>query len=514
MSRSVIQTLDEQGPYLGSLGDEPLDREARETLMPVWATLIDLDLAYASYRTNFLDHWKQAPDETARLHSLVVGYAAHVAQTAQVLALVRAVTDQENIHDALDEGDLDYGISAGHWNHMVRRTISPHTFLILNIGRNSLERRADALLDGLDGDVATCGALAKGMGKSAVAKNPELVFRSLVECVLAQSKVVADVYQKIGPVLMKEVVAQIFSAELNEIVLPIQTEIALWMGDTRFRNDGEALIKDVQLQGLLAPEDDRSSLDAGALAGADDETLAMLPLQPGDILVERRNWYLSNLGLPGFWPHAALFIGTAEEMETYFDTPEVRERMAVEYDCDDSFAACMEKRFPEDWATLQELDEEGHPTRVIEAVSEGVIFTSLEHSAHCDYLGVMRPLRTKTEKAIAILHAFEDLWKPYDFEFDFATDSTLVCSEVVHKAWDLTSSEGEGIEFELADVYGRMTLPPNDMVQQFEAETGTALEQLSFVAFLDGDAASDSASWASNLQFQDSWRRPKWDLNQ
>ena len=514
MTKSVVQALDEQRPYLESLGDEPLDREARETLMPIWATLIDLDLAYASYRLNFLEHWKQAPTEADKMHALIVGYAAHVAQTAQVLSLVRAVTTQENIQAALDEGDLDYGISPGHWNHMVRRTISPHTFLILNIGRNSLNRRADKLLGGIDEESATCGGLGQGLGKSAIAKNPELVFRSLLECVLQQSKVVATHYQNIGPILMEEVVSQIFSSELNEIILPIQTEIALWMGDTKFRNDGEALIAPAQIEGLLAQQDERAALDPAALEGADEDTLAMLPLEPGDILVERRNWYLSNLGLPGFWPHAALFIGTAEEMDAYFDTPEVRERMAVEYACDDTFAACMERLFPEDWATLKEVDEEGHPYRVIEAVSEGVVFTSLEHSAHCDYLGVMRPLRTKTEKAIAIIHAFEDLWKPYDFEFDFATDSALVCSEVVHKAWDLTSSEGEAVEFELADVYGRMTLPPNDMVEQFQAELGTEAQQLSFVAFLDGNTGSNSAFWATSLQLQDSWRRPKWDLNQ
>ena len=37
-------------------------------------------------------------------------------------------------------------------------------------------------------------------------------------------------------------------------------------------------------------------------------------LRPGDILVERRNWYISNSLLPGFWPHTALYLGSYEEL--------------------------------------------------------------------------------------------------------------------------------------------------------------------------------------------------------
>ncbi len=36
-------------------------------------------------------------------------------------------------------------------------------------------------------------------------------------------------------------------------------------------------------------------------------------MEPGDIIVARQNWYLSNIGLPGFWPHAELYVGTPEE---------------------------------------------------------------------------------------------------------------------------------------------------------------------------------------------------------
>ena len=100
----------------------------------------------------------------------------------------------------------------------------------------------------------------------------------------------------------------------------------MWLGDTKFRNEGEALITEQQVAALYTPASQRDELAAGVLDGAPAETLDMLPLQPGDILIERRNWYLSNLGLPGFWPHAALYVGTPDELAAYFDEdPDVQE---------------------------------------------------------------------------------------------------------------------------------------------------------------------------------------------
>src|SRR5688500_19585088 len=88
-------------------------------------------------------------------------------------------------------------------------------------------------------------------------------------------------------------------------------------------------------------------------------------LQPGDILLERRNWFASNAFLPGFWPHAALYVGSPQELE---QLGVIRRRDGRWTSDDPAVAAKL--------ADYLEHAHDGEVNTVVESVSEGVIFNS------------------------------------------------------------------------------------------------------------------------------------------
>ena len=205
-------------------------------------------------------------------------------------------------------------------------------------------------------------------------------------------------------------------------------------------------------------------------------------LQPGDILLERRNWYLSNAFLPGFWPHAALYVGRLDYLQELgiADDPTIQP-------------------FLEDYVASA---ADGRDHTVIESVSEGVIFNSLTESMHADYVAVLRPRLSREEIGQAIVRAFRHHGKPYDFEFDFFTSDKLVCTELVYRAY-----EGM-LQFDLVRVMGRDTLPALELVRKYNRERGKPVQELDFVLFLDGEPSTGGARSASEDEFMASAERP------
>jgi hypothetical protein len=201
-------------------------------------------------------------------------------------------------------------------------------------------------------------------------------------------------------------------------------------------------------------------------------------LQPGDVILERRNWFLSNGFLPGFWKHAALYVGSPQDLERRGLTTHPFVQSHLE--------------------SFRKPDRHGNESRVIEVVAEGVIFSPLEETAAADDFAVLRPRVSESRKNAAIVNAFSHYGKPYDFDFDFFSTDKLVCTELVYRAYDEFIGE-ESVRFRLVRVMGRDTMPADEVVRMFVWERS-----------MDGELAAQGLPPASQFDFviflkEDSW---------
>jgi len=266
---------------------------------------------------------------------------------------------------------------------------------------------------------------------------------------------------------------------------PAQSRVAEWMGDTRVRRIGKPLITEAQLKVM--------------------EKL----LEPGDILLTRHNWYLSNIGLPGFWPHSAIYIGDKDRLNAYFNDHEINAFIIEQTGKEQTPVEYLSGHAPKAWwnYAMQETEE---LFVILEAVSEGVSLSTM-NDLQADYLGALRPRLSKLDKLKAILEAFTHFEKPYDFDFDFATDHALVCTELVWRSYR-PGPDKKGLTIPLVTVMGRKTLPANNLAELFAREHSLDRPQLKFIYFLDGREKEKKAIVAGEKAFIDSYRRTKWDV--
>jgi len=235
--------------------------------------------------------------------------------------------------------------------------------------------------------------------------------------------------------------------------------------------------------------DTRTSHPAPAVSA---EQLALLEkdLRPGDVILVRQELYLSNAFLPGFWPHAMIYLGPSEAWS--------RLKLAdgMPLSADPGVRAVL----PGYAAPIG-----GAPARVIEAISEGVVFNSLEHAVQKDYVVVLRPELPEAAVADSIRRALLFLGRPYDFDFDFATDDRIVCTELVYRAYDTHLKFSEGAKDPaipgVLEVMGRQAMPANDLARlviymakhpQPNASTGYPGKRLRVISLLDRTDANQA----------------------
>lgn len=264
---------------------------------------------------------------------------------------------------------------------------------------------------------------------------------------------------------------------------PVQKGVARGMGKVKFWRIGQTLI---------TPEQAR---------------VFSQRLEPGDFYVTRKEWRMTNLGIPGYWTHSALYIGTVQERDDYFNTPEVNQWV---------MAQGIETGRLEDLLLATSVEYQRQPIfdekgeiRVVEALDAGVIFNSIETSLDADGFAAFRPRLSKLEKAMAIHAAFQYTGQPYDFGFDFDTDDAMVCSELLYKAYQ-PSDDQQGIAFPIERVAGRKMLTPNDIAIWFESTRNTTAQTIDLVLFVDSNEKARLAFEAKEEDFLGSYKRPKW----
>ncbi|BCD99950.1 YiiX/YebB-like N1pC/P60 family cysteine hydrolase [Marinicellulosiphila megalodicopiae] len=267
---------------------------------------------------------------------------------------------------------------------------------------------------------------------------------------------------------------------------PIQKGVANTIGNIKVWRKGQSLITTEQVEQLLTT------------------------IEPGDILLQRREWQATNVGIPGFWSHAAFYLGNNQVRVAFFEDVEVKEWVKGKGMESGEFSELLQTTYPEKYAMMQQKQNE-KDRNVIESIAPGVVFTSLHQSLLCDSVVVLRPRLSKLEKAKAIFNAFYYAGLPYDYNFNFLKDDALVCSELIYKSYQKTDKQ-KGIEFPINKIAGKVMMPANDIAKMFSEQVETDKQQLEMVCFLDGNEAEKIAVESTQDEFVKSYKRPKWHV--
>lgn len=265
-----------------------------------------------------------------------------------------------------------------------------------------------------------------------------------------------------------------------DFILPAQKAVFTWVGDARIKNKDSRLVSRSQQKKLKSM------------------------LEPGDIILERQDWFLSNIFLPGFWPHGIIYLGDKKDMLNYFKDDAEVDRWCRKNGCR-NFIELLRADFPT--ATKAYLSKNRHDKNdnvVIEAISDGVVFNSMEESCRADYLAALRPNLKKIDIAKAIHQAFKYFGREYDFRFSFDSEQTMVCTELVSKSYCM--GNGKGLKLPYVERFGKFGINSDSIVETFERESGREDSQLKFVAFLMGIPAQGKAIFASEETLKKSYK--------
>lgn len=189
-------------------------------------------------------------------------------------------------------------------------------------------------------------------------------------------------------------------------------------------------------------------------------------LEPGDLLLEKTPFKLTDQLIPGHFGHVALYVGTEPQLLALglIDHPWV--------------------------ARYQKQLAEGRV--IVEALRDGTQINTIERFLNIDDLAILRPKKDKIPHADviqAITLAFSHIGKKYDFDFDNNTWDTIVCSELAFQTYI-------NVRWPFARMLTSYTISPDDIAVLGGPDPGRAFDLITFIH--DGQVVHDRATGLLN----------------
>lgn len=179
--------------------------------------------------------------------------------------------------------------------------------------------------------------------------------------------------------------------------------------------------------------------------------------KPLDIILEKTPFRLTDKFIPGYWGHAAIYIGNEIQLRELglWDHHEI-----VPY---------------HDMIKLGKT--------IIEALRSGVEINSFKHFSNIDDFALLRSKKSwnETEARESILRAFRQIGKTYDFAFNVETPTSIVCSELHYTVF-------RNLTFETTKVLNRHTINVDQV--SYQGYSGQAFEP--HILYLKGKEITDN----------------------
>ena len=330
-----------------------------------------------------------------RIDEILIGMAAAVTLFENNATMKKTLSSNSLIKQKLNEGYPEYGIKPNFYDISMLRASTPV--------------HIKAMQDAINYFTKNQQAIANHMANSS--QNTQALYQVVANSPVMNGLKGANIFNEILllPVKSASTALNLTGKVLGGIKFTTSNVVGNTLGMVRWRSG-------------------KFKNDADMLK------IMLANLQPGDILLEKTPFTLTDKSIPGHFGHAAIFVGSAEQLKAIGAS--------------------------DNTAIAPHLNEIAKGNNVVEALRRGVLLNPLKDFMNVDDVAVLRLKNITPQQQLEMVAlAIGNLGKKYDFNFDVNTTNKIVCSELVY----LTYPQ---VDFVTKRVLGSFTVSPDDIAVQ------------------------------------------------